>query len=459
METNNRAGRAGTSGGGAALAMTRIKESGAEFVYLQFSDILGGVKGVTIPVSRLELAFNEGVWFDGSSVEGRARVAESDLFLRPDPSSLALFPWESPPAARFICDLYLPNGEPFLGDPRQALRRILREADDMGFEYRVSSEFEFFLLTQDPSMPLGLARGLEPSDGETYYGIPTERSSRLSHEVTKALQASDINVSATHHEVAPGQHEIDLAELEGLRAADAIATLKIALRAFGHKENLLATFMPKPLANLSGSGLHFQQGLFDKKTKHNALHDSSQPYQLSAAGRSFIAGQLAHARGMCALLAPLVNSYKRLAGGGEAPAVIDWARINRGALIRVPELSANGDGVFVELRTPDPSCNPYLALAAMLKAGLEGIKAELVLTNPMEERLDQVGASDISELEADPLPMTLGEALEELQWDPVVRDALGQTIYERFLAAKEQEWSAFGQHISLWEIENYLERA
>ncbi|MGH2520461.1 MAG: glutamine synthetase family protein, partial [Chloroflexota bacterium] len=355
-------------------------------------------------------------------------------------------------------DLHLPGGDPFLGDPRQALRQVLAEAEAVGLDFRVSCEFEFFLL-DNQGLPTELAPGrLHPSDAESYYSIPTDRGARLCHEVTKALQASGITVAATHHEVAPGQHEIDLGELPALRAADAIATLKIALRAYGRRENLLATFMPKPLAELSGSGLHFAQTLLRAGDGANALHDASQPYHLSALGRSFIAGQLAHARGMCALLAPLVNSYKRLAGGGEAPAVIDWARINRGALIRVPELgNASGDGVFVELRTPDPSCNPYLALAVMLRAGLEGVQGNLPLPNPVEEREDQ--SDDAAELEANPLPATLGEALDELQWDPVVRDALGQTIYERFLSAKEQEWAAFNRHISLWEIENYLQRA
>ncbi|MFI5269779.1 MAG: glutamine synthetase, partial [Chloroflexota bacterium] len=263
--------------------------------------------------------------------------------------------------------------------------------------------------------------------------------------------------AATHHEVSPGQHEIDLAEHDALRAADAIATLKIALRAYAQREKLLATFMPKPLAGLSGSGLHFQQALFDRSSGRNAFFDPDATYHLSDTGRAFVAGQLAHARGMCALMAPLVNSYKRLTGGGEAPALIDWARINRGALIRVPELGLDGQRMFIELRSPDPSCNPYLALAAALKAGLEGITGGASLPEPMEERIaDEAAAAD---QEADPLPQTLGEAIEELEWDPLVRAALGQSLYERFLDDKEQEWAAYRNHISLWEIESYLQRA
>ncbi|HUZ78365.1 MAG TPA: glutamine synthetase family protein [Chloroflexota bacterium] len=441
----------------ASEALARVRDAGADFAYLQFTDILGSVKGVTIPASRLERAFDEGVWFDGSSVEGWARVAESDLFLRPDPATLALFAWEDPPAVRFICDLGLPSGEPFPGDSRQALKRVLAEAGEAGFDYRVAAEFEFFLFLDGQSTTQGLARGLEPSDAESYYSMPTERTLRLCHEVARTLEQCGFAVAATHHEVSPGQHEIDLAEHDALRAADAIATLKIALRAYGQREKLLATFMPKPLAGLSGSGLHLQQALFDRGSGRNAFFAADATYHLSDTGRAFVAGQLAHARGMCALMAPLVNSYKRLTGGGEAPASIDWARINRGALIRVPELGLDGQRMFVELRSPDPSCNPYLALAAALKAGLEGIAGGTPLAEPVEERF----ADETAEAEqgADPLPRTLGEAIEELEWDPLVRAALGQSIYERFLAAKEQEWAAYRNHISLWEIESYLQRA
>ena len=439
-----------------ADALSRVRESGADFTHLQFTDILGAVKGVTIPSSRLETALSEGIWFDGSSVEGWARVAESDLYLKPDPASLTIFPWESPPAARFMCDLGLPGGEPFAGDPRQALRRVLEEAAAAGFEYRVSAELEFFLLVDNRAVPLELARGLEPSDADSYYSLPTERTMRVCQLVAKTMEGAGFQVAATHHEVAPGQHEIDLGEHDALRAADAIATLKIALRACAQREHMLATFMPKPLASLSGSGLHFQQALF-RPDGSNAFYEPSATYGLSADGRCFVAGQLAQARGLCALLAPLVNSYKRLSGGGEAPALIDWARINRGALIRVPEMGpSSGERMYVELRSADPSCNPYLALAAALKAGLEGMASQLDLPEPLEERQ---GDEQSPDGEADPLPRTLGEAIEELEWNPVVRAALGQAIYERYLAAKEQEWAAYRDHISLWELETYLQRA
>jgi glutamine synthetase len=438
-------------------ALRRVREAEADFVHLQFTDILGTVKGVTIPASRLEAAIANGVWFDGSSVEGWARVAESDLYLRPDPGSLTLFPWETPPAARFMCDLTLPDGEPFAGDPRQALRRVLAEAAEMGFAFRTSAELEFFLLLDKHAAPLALATdGLEPSDADSYYSLPTERTMRVCQLVARSMEACGFAISATHHEVAPGQHEIDLDEHDALRAADAIATLNLALRACGRREQLLATFMPKPVAGLSGSGLHFQQVLLDARTGANVFYEPGATYGLSHAGRCFVAGQLAHARGLCALMAPLVNSYKRLTGGGEAPASIDWARINRGALVRVPEAGPDGSQIVVELRSPDPSCNPYLALAGALKAGLEGIQAGLELPDPMEER---PGGDSPDIAEPDPLPSTLGEAIEELEWDPVARAALGQAIYERYLAAKEQEWLQYRNHISLWELETYLQQA
>lgn len=440
-------------------ALERVREAGSDFVYLQFTDILGSVKGVSIPTSRLERAFDEGVWFDGSSVEGWARLAESDLYLRPDPTSLALFGWESPAAARFICDVVLPDGQPYLGDPRQALRRALGDASAASLDYRVSAEMEFFLFVDrasSSSLPMELARGLEPSDPDGYYSLPRDRVMRLCQDVARTLEGCGFAVEGTHHEVAPGQHEIDLGEHGALRAADAITTLKLALRACCRREGLLPTFMPKPLAGVNGSGLHLQQVLLETPAGRALFYSPQSSEHLSRAGQAFVAGQLAHARGMCALLAPAVNSYKRLVGGGEAPALIDWAHVNRGALIRVPRLGGDGQRLFVELRAADPSCNPYLALAVALKAGMDGLANELEPPRAMEER---DGTEPTDEREADPLPSTLGEAIDEMQWDPVVRSVLGETIYERFLAAKEREWAAYREHISLWELESYLQGA
>jgi glutamine synthetase len=439
----------------AAALVERIKAAGIEVIHLQFADVPGSIKSLTIPASRLERTLESGAWFDGSSVEGLARSAESDLFLRPDPSTFAILPWETTPTARLICDICLPGGAPFPADSRQALKRVLAETSELGFDYRVSVEFEFFVF-EDREGAGKVGHPLAPVDRTGYFEVQDSRAAGLCREAIDALGNFGVEVDASHGEVGPGQHEIDIAEQGALEAADAVVALKWALRSLARRSRMLVSFMPKPLEEAPGSGLHISQGLVDRHSGADAFCDPAERYQLSLVGAQFIAGQLAHARGMSAILAPLVNSYKRLAGGSEAPSRVTWARIHRGALLRVPE-SAAGRGTRLELRAPDPSCNPYLALAAMLKTGLDGIINELPLPASAEELGD---ASDIEEGDlANALPATLGEALEELNWDPVVREALGQSIFEHFLTAKEREWTAFGRHISQWELTRYLEGA
>jgi glutamine synthetase len=433
----------------------RAQAEGVEVVHLQFTDVPGAIKSLTIPASRLERILEHGAWFDGSSVEGLARTAESDLFLQPDAATFAIVPWETTPTARLICDVHLPGGAPFAADPRQALKNVLAEARELGYDYRVSVEVEFFVF-EDREFNGGSARPLAPVDRSGYFEVQDVRAANLCREAIEALRNFGVEVEASHAEVGPGQHEIDIAELGALEAADAVVALKWALRSLSRRSRMTVSFMPKPLEDAPGSGMHVSQVLVDPATGEDVFSESGERYELSAVGGQFIAGQLAHARGLSAVLAPLVNSYKRLAGGAEAPARVTWARIHRGALLRVPEAAA-GRGTRLELRAPDPSCNPYLALAAMLKTGLDGIRNRLPLPEPADDahaELDAEGA-DV----ADPLPATLGEALEELNWDPVVRDALGQPIFERFLTAKEQEWQAFGRHISTWELSRYLEGA
>ena len=433
----------------------RARAAGIEVVHLQFTDVPGTIKSLTVPASRLERTLEYGAWFDGSSVEGLARTAESDLFLQPDLDSFAIVPWESTPTARLMCDVHLPGGAPFAADPRQALKAVLAEARELGFEYRVSIEVEFFVFEDQAQDGFG-ARPLAPVDRTGYFEMQEVRAANLCREAIEALRGFGVEVEATHAEVGPGQHEIDIAELGALAAADAVVALKWALRSLARRTHLLVSFMPKPLEDAPGSGMHVSQILVETATGSDAFFDPAERYELSPVGAQFIAGQLSHARGLSAIVAPLVNSYKRLSGGAEAPARVTWARIHRGALLRVPEPAADR-GTRLELRAPDPSCNPYLALAAMLKAGLDGVRNRLPLPEPADEsagQLDGEGA-DI----ADPLPATLGEALEELNWDPVVREALGQPIFERFLTAKEQEWLAFGRHISSWELARYLEGA
>jgi glutamine synthetase len=337
---------------------------------------------------------------------------------------------------------------------RQALKNVLAEAREIGFDYRVSIEAEFFVF-EDRAVTRA-AQPLAPVDRTGYFEIQEVRAATLCRAAIDALRGFGVEVEATHAEVGPGQHEIDIAELDALAAADAVVALKWALRSLARRAHMLVSFMPKPLEDAPGSGLHITQMLMDSASAENSFYDPAEHFGLSEVGAQFIAGQLAHARGLSAILAPLVNSYKRLAGGGEAPARVTWARIHRGALLRVPEAAA-GRGTCLELRAPDPSCNPYLALAAMLKSGLDGVRNRLPLPEPADDHLEGLDAEGAEV--ADPLPATLGEALEELNWDPVVRDALGQPIFERFLTAKEQEWLAFGRHISSWELARYLEGA
>lgn len=433
----------------------RSQDAGIEVVHLQFTDVPGSIKSLTIPASRLERTLQHGAWFDGSSVEGLARTAESDLFLRPDISTFAVVPWESTPTARLICDVHLPGGAAFAADPRQALKGVLAEARELGYEYRVSIEVEFFVF-EDRELNAKAPRPLAPVDRSGYFEMQEVRAANLCREAIDALRGFGVEVEASHAETGPGQHEIDLAEMGALEAADAVVALKWALRSLARRGRMLVSFMPKPLEDAPGSGMHIAQSLLNTAMGDEVFSDSAEGYSLSALGGQFVAGQLAHARGLTAVLAPLVNSYKRLAGGAEAPARVTWARIHRGALLRVPEPAA-GRGTRLELRAPDPSCNPYLALAAMLKTGLDGIRNRLPLPEPADDRHDELDAEG-ADL-ADPLPATLGEALEELNWDPVVRDALGQPIFERFVTAKEQEWQAFGRHISSWELSRYLEGA
>jgi glutamine synthetase len=319
----------------------------------------------------------------------------------------------------------------------------------------VSIEVEFFVF-EDREHAGALGKPLAPVDRSGYFEMQEVRAANLCREAIEALRVFGIEVEASHAEVGPGQHEIDIAELGALEAADAVVALKWALRSLARRSRMLVSFMPKPLEDAPGSGLHVSQVLVDAADGQDAFFDPAERYQLSEVGAQFIAGQLAHARGLSSIVAPLVNSYKRLAGGAEAPARVSWARIHRGALLRVPEPAA-GRGTRLELRAPDPSCNPYLALAAMLKTGLDGVRNRLPLSEPADETDDDMDAEG-AEI-ADPLPATLGEALEELNWDPVVREALGQPIFERFLTAKEQEWRAFGRHISAWELTRYLEGA
>lgn len=433
--------------------LRRAEEQRVAFVNLQFTDVLGMVKTVTIPAAELPDALGHGVWFDGSSIEGFARVVESDMYLVPDPATYALIPWDQHDGlatARVICSIFTPDGKPFAGDPRHVLASVCREAAAEGFAFNVAPELEFFLFKGEP----GAGAAPLPHDNAGYFDVSTDQATLIRRQMVRSLQSMEIAVEAAHHEVAAGQHEIDLRYAEAVRAADNTVTARVALKAVAQLNGLYATFMPKPVAGVNGSGMHVHQSLVDIVTGQNAFAEAGDPYGLSATARHFIAGLLAHARGMCAVLAPLVNSYKRLVPGFEAPVYISWGRTNRSALVRVPRITAGRhQSTRVELRCPDPACNPYLAYAVMLAAGLDGIRRRLTLREAAEEDLFHV---DPRARGLATLPPSLGTALDALREDEVVQSALGPYVLERFLDAKQQEWESYRSYVSRWEVERYL---
>lgn len=435
--------------------LDRVANEGIEFISLQFTDIVGIVKNVTVPVSELEAALDRGVWFDGSSIEGFARIAESDMYLVPDLETYAVIPWHRDYGltARFICDVYTPQGRPFEGDPRYILKRALREAASRGWVYNIGPEPEFFLFKRD-----GDGRAVpHPQDQGGYFDLSTDRGMEVRKEMSRALTAFGIRVEASHHEVAFGQHEIDFRFTDALRAADNVVTFKLALKEVARQHGLHATFMPKPIAGINGSGMHAHQSLFNMATGENIFADPQDELGLSLLARQFIAGQLAHARGMCAILAPLVNSYKRLVPGYEAPVYISWGQINRSALIRVPQVTPDRpQSTRIELRCPDPSCNPYLAFAVMLRAGLDGIDRQLEPPPISNEDLYHLDGAERQARNLAMLPGSLGEALEELKRDSLVRETLGPHLFERFIEAKTIEWQEYCTHVSAWELDRFL---
>jgi glutamine synthetase len=434
--------------------LKQASEDNIEFINLQFIDILGMVKTVTIPIQQLENAIEHGIWFDGSSIEGFARVAESDMYLMPDLSSYRKTPWncgDGIPTANLICNIYTPDGRPFAGDPRHVLKKVLQQAAEMGYTYQVGPELEFFLFK---SVPDGNKPHI-PHDEAGYFDFSTDQATHVLNETVKALQSVGIEVEASHHEVSAGQHEIDLGYSEALRTADNTIISRLVIKAIAQCNDLYATFMPKPVAGINGNGMHIHQNLADIVTGKNVFYDEDDPYNLSKLARQFIAGLLDHAPGMIAVLAPLVNSYKRLVPGYEAPVYLSWGRTNRSALVRVPRTSVGrNQAIRVELRCPDPSSNPYLAFSVMLAAGLDGIRRDLPLGPAAEEDLFQV---DPRALGLVVLPGSLGHALEALQEDAVVQAALGPHVYERFLDARLQEWNQYRSYVSQWEVDRYLE--
>lgn len=448
-----------------------IETEDIRFVNLEFTDVVGMAKSVTIPIDQFPASLKSGRWFDGSALESFARVAESDMYLFPDLSTFSILPSEMHPAtatglstydsrggeemgARVICNVLTPDGERFDGDPRSTLLRAVDVAREMGYDFVVAPELEFFLLHVENKVPAPL-----PFDRGSYFDLSTDLAATVRQKMVRALLKMNINIESSHHEIAAGQHEIDFETTDALRAADGVMTAKHVLKAIASHHDLYATFMPKPFFGLNGSGMHTHQQLISHTTGHNAFVDENNggEYGLSAVGRYFIAGQLAHARAMCAVLAPLVNSYKRLVHGYEAPVYINWGRVNREALIRVPRPDANRQtSARIELRCCDPSCNPYLAFAVMLRAGIDGIQRKLPLPPAMDERLFLHEEGERQRHLSALLPATLGEALIDLREDPLIRETLGDSIYEGFVEAKSIEWSEYRKQVHSWELDRYL---
>lgn len=434
----------------------KVKNDNVKFVQLQFSDLYGIVKSLTIPAQQLAGALEHGVWFDGSSILGFSRICESDMYLKPVEDTYAVIPWlqsEDGNTARFICDIFTPNGEPFEGDPRFILKKALREAEAMGYGFNTGPEMEFFLFKLENGIsPL-------PHDKAGYFDLTTDEAYNIRREMTVALEKFGIEIETTHHEVAIGQHEISFKYGDALKTADHAMTLRFVVKAIAQKYGLHATFMPKPIARENGSGMHVHQSLYEINTGNNAFFSEADNYKLSPIAYNFVAGQLHHIDGMSAILSPTVNSYKRLVPGYEAPVYICWGRTNRSALIRVPSsFKANPNSIRVEIRSADPSCNIYLAFAVMLKAGLDGIKKEMQPPKPLEEDLYLFSDEKLQEMKINTIPHNLWAAISELKKSKVMKEALGEHTFEKYITAKTQEWDEYSIQVSKWEIDNYLEK-
>ena len=437
----------------------QVKADGVKFISLQFTDVTGAVKSVDIPANRLESAAEEGIWFDGSSVEGFARIQESDMRLVIDNNTYSVLPWSSAERSRgrVFCDIFMPDGDPFSGDPRGILKRLLGIIEERGWTLNIGPEPEFFLFKRngpDSIHPV-------PHDVGGYFDFSaSDEALRVRAELMDALSTMGLQIEMGHHEVALGQHEIDFRYTDALEAADNILTLKYTVKAIAAKHGLIASFMPKPIFGINGSGMHCHQSLFDQEG-NNLFYNSNDEFHLSEIAYGYIAGQLHHARALAAVVAPTINSYKRLVPGYEAPVYVGWAQTNRSSLIRIPRYMPGRDkAVRAELRCPDPSANPYLAITAMLAAGLDGIDNKIACPAPLNNvNVYQLTPEERAERNITSLPGSLSEAMRELEKDETLKEALGTEIFNAFERAK---WAEIDEHrtsVSDWEIERYLETA
>jgi glutamine synthetase len=434
-----------------------IEDEKVDFLRLQFTDILGTPKNVSIPADQAEKAFEDGIYFDGSSINGFVRIQESDMRLEPDPGTFALLPWrssEQATAARLICDVIdTSTGEPFPGDPRRVLRNAIDRAAELGYTVNAGPEPEFFLFEEDED---GSATTTTHDSGGYFDLAPKDLAQDVRGDIIYGLDEMGFDVEASHHEVARGQHEIDFKYDDALSTADNIVTFRTTVRAIAAQHDLHATFMPKPIPRINGSGMHTHISLFTEDGE-NAFHDESDDFSLSETAYGFLAGILEHAPAISAITNPTVNSYKRLVPGYEAPIYIAWSDVNRSALVRKPA-ARHPAASRIEFRAPDPSCNPYLALAAMIHAGLDGIESDLDCPDPVRENIYDFDEAKREEYGIDTLPGNLGQAVDALEADEVVYSALGPHVSEKFVEAKRQEFSEYIAEVSQWELDRYLEK-
>ena len=431
-----------------------VKDEDVRFLRLMFTDLLGTVKNVEVPISQLDQLLAGKLMFDGSSIDGFVRIEESDMYLHPDLDTWMVFPWgdEHGKVARITCAVYTADGKLFKGDPRNNLMRVLEEMKELGFsDFNIGPEPEFFLFELDenghPTKKL--------NDKGSYFDLaPMDLAANVRRDMVLELEKMNFKVEASHHEVAPGQHEIDFEYDNAVAAADHIQTFKMIVKTVARRYGLYATFMPKPLNGVNGSGMHMNMSLFDKDG-NNAFYDENGDGQLSQTAYYFLGGLLKHAKALTAVCNPTVNSYKRLVPGFEAPVYIAWSGANRSPMVRVP--IARGKGTRLELRSVDPSANPYLAIAAILKAGLDGIKNKIEPEEPVDRNIYSMDGQELKLDHIEKLPTSLHNALAEYSKDPLMEDALGSHIYQNFLDAKNMEWTAYSQNVSQWERDRYLD--
>lgn len=431
--------------------LSAIKEKNVEFIRLQFSDIQGMVKNVTIPITQLGKALKNGISFDGSSIEGFARIQESDMVLRPDISTFNLLPWKSQDGsneARVICDVYYPNGSPFEGDPRYVLRHMLDQAKEIGYTMNVGPELEFYLFEKQNG-----GSATKPQDFGGYFDLgPVDLAENIRKKIMKALIEMDFTIEASHHEVGKGQHEIDFVYDEALKNADRVVTFKYVTKTIAMMEGLRATFMPKPIYGAAGTGMHCNISIF--RGSENAFFDPEMPMNISDLARYFVGGLKEHAGAITAIANPLINSYKRLVSGFEAPVYVSWSGPNRSSLIRIP--AGRGLSTRLEFRSPDPTCNPYLTFAVILAAGLDGIKRVIDPGDPVDLNVYDLSSEERHALGIGTLPGNLKEALDSLEQDKVIQKALGEHVFNNIMRLGNLEWGAYNTWVHDWEIERYI---